>query len=490
MIETGGIRQTNIRQLLSASLIYGLADMLVIGVGGFLLLPLYTHTLSQAEFGMFVIVRTNIEIIGYLISFGLLSAVARLYFDNREEGQERSYFNSLLVFFGGVTVVAVVIATMFGAPLWHALSPDVPAHPYIWYSLVVAVATFVAGLGSLWLRLDNRVFAFVAVQFSSSVLLAIMAYLALVPLKLGLTGLLVALAIAYIPGALVLFVRIGGRLRPTFRRDHVGPALIYGMPIAISYMAYFLLNRFSLLTLQRHVSLEEIAIFGLAQQLSLLVSVVAASAGKAMQPAVFGADPAHAHDVLRRSSRLFILLIFAAAAFVTLFAQELVNLVAPDGFRGAFGVLLVLLVASFVYSLSLVSNTALDLHRRPRLSAAVTIAGAVMSVVLNLILVPRYGLTGGAVAALAAYTVMTTLGHILAWRLTGQSYFVEMALVTAALVGFAVIASRPDWAAIAPAGRVAAKVAIFAVTSLVLAALYAPAQLRALVSRRGSVAGS
>lgn len=475
-----------LRQLLSASLLYGLADMLVVGVGGFLLLPLYTHALTQAEFGMFVIVRTNIEIIGYLITFGLLTAVSRLYFDHRGEGQERSYFNSILVFFAGVVAVAALLVASVGGPLWRALSPNVPVAPYIWLALLVAIATFVAGLGSLWLRLDNRVFAFVAVQVVSSALLAVTAFVALVPLDLGLAGLLAALAIGYLPGALVLLVRIGGALRPTFRRAHVAPALGYGAPIMVSYIAYFLLNRFSLLTLQRHVSLDEIAVFGLAQTLALIVSIAAASAGKAMQPAVFGADPADAPHVLRRASRLFIVMIFAVAAFVTLFAQEAVALVAPDGFSGAFDVLLILIVASFVYALSLVSNTALDLHRRPKLSAAVTIAGAALSVALSLLMIPPYGLSGAALATLGAFAAATALSHWFAWRLTRQSYLGEVALVTGGLVALAFVAAWPGWGELSLAIRIAAKLAIFAAISLALAAAFVPAQLRAVINRSGS----
>ncbi|HSX55873.1 MAG TPA: hypothetical protein VLG14_11285, partial [Sphingomonas sp.] len=99
-----------IRQLLTASALYGVADMLVLGVSGFLLLPLYTHALSQSEFGTYVIVKANIELIGYLIQFGLLSAAGRLYFDHRGGGDPRRYMNSILKFFVLVAAGAAAIA--------------------------------------------------------------------------------------------------------------------------------------------------------------------------------------------------------------------------------------------------------------------------------------------------------------------------------------------------------------------------------------------
>ena len=66
------------RRLLSSTALYGIADIAVMAVGGFLLLPLYTRTLTQTEFGTYVAVRTNIDILTYLLHFGLVSAVARV----------------------------------------------------------------------------------------------------------------------------------------------------------------------------------------------------------------------------------------------------------------------------------------------------------------------------------------------------------------------------------------------------------------------------
>lgn len=477
-----------IRQLLTASALYGVADMLVLGVSGFLLLPLYTHALSQSEFGAYVIVKANIELIGYLIQFGLLSAVGRLYFDHRGGGDPRRYMNSILMFFVLVIAGAAAIAAGAGDPLWRLVSPTTPSHPYLWYALGVAALTLTAGLGSLWLRLDNRVNAFVGLQVTAAATVTVAAFVSLEVLHLGLPGLLAAFAIGYLPATLMLLWRIGRDLAPRIRGADLLPSLHYGLPFAVSYIAFFILNRFSVLTLQRHVSLEDIAIFGLAQQLALVIAVVSQSFGKAMQPAVFGATPEAAPEILRRSSRLFILLIFGVASGTVMFASEIIRIVAPAGYLSGLQVLLLLLVASFVYSLNLVSNTALEYHRRPRISAMVSVMGAIMSVVLGLALIPPYGLIGGAIATLGAYVTMTLFSHIMAWRISGQSYFGELAMVTAALVGMALLAAWPGWSGMHVLVAGAVKLAIVAAAFVVLAAVYVPNRFRQAVARiRGGV---
>ena len=98
--------------------LYGLADVIVVAIGGFLLLPLYTRTLTQAEFGTFVIVRANTEIFTYLLYFGLTSAVARVYFDYRERDEHTAYLSSVLAFFVlNLVVCGCALALWGSAPM-------------------------------------------------------------------------------------------------------------------------------------------------------------------------------------------------------------------------------------------------------------------------------------------------------------------------------------------------------------------------------------
>lgn len=487
----------NLRQLVTASALYGIADVLVLGVGGFLLLPLYTHTLTQSEFGGYVVVKANTEIISYILFLGLPSAIARLYFDYRDKQEAQAYFNSILMFFVALSLVAIALLAVIGDTLWHLLSPHTSANPLLWYSFGIAVAMFIAGLGTLWLRLDNRVNAFVAIQVIAAATLTVVAFVNLVVFKLGLPGLLIALVAGYLPGAGYILYRLRGQLRLRIRRNDIAPSLSYGLPFTISYIGYFVLNRFSLLILQRHGGIDDIAVFGLAQQLAVIISIVAQSFGKALQPMVFGADLADAPQMLKRSSRLFIILIFGTASGVVMFANEIIRIVAPRSYLSGFEVLLVLLVASFIYSLGLVSNTTIELYRRPRISAAVSILGAAMSVVLGLLLVPPLGLMGGALATLGAYLSSTLVSHIAAYRLSRQSYFGELAVAALALCGMAVIAAWPGWSAMPLIASTVIKAAISGTVFVGLAAIYVPQRFRAalgtaraLMSRRRRASGT
>lgn len=429
------------RKLLSITVLYGAADVLVMAMGGFLLLPLYTRTLTQAEFGTYVVVKANTEILTYLVALGLPSAVSRVYFDYRKMGQQGAYVSSILLFFALCLAVLVAVLAAWGERLWALLSPTTPSHPFLAFSVALAAGGFLSTIGTLWLRMEGRATAFALVQVGTAVLLAGLAVLNLVTFQMGLPGLLWALLLSTAAGSLLLPCLLGRDFSFAIRLSHISHSLTYAGPILLGYVAYFLLNRISTLLLQRHVAMDEIAVFGLAQQLAMVVTIAAGAFGKAQQPMVFAAEPANADVLLQKAGRLLRALMLALTGVLLLFAAELLAIVAPKSYAAGLPILLVMLVANYAYSFSQVSDTALLYHRRPRSSVAVSIAGAVLSVCLSLMLVPRYHALGAALAVAVTFTAMTLLSHWLAWRVTGRSNLLPIGMGLAVATGLAVVAA-------------------------------------------------
>jgi len=420
---------------------YGFADVIVLVVGGFLLLPLYTRTMSQSEFGTYVIVRANIEILTYLLYLGLPSAVARVYFDYKKTSHHVEYLSSVMIFFVLYAAVFGALMSVWGSVLWTMLSPTTPVFPYLAFSLAIAFVGFFATLGSLWLRNEGRAAAVAGQQVGASIVLVVATVTSLVLLHKGLPGLLIALLISSACSALILPWLFGRGFRPVFRWAHIRESLHYGVPITIGYVAYFVRNRFSIFILQRYVPVDQIAIFGLAQQLATMVFIAGVAFGKASQPAVFAAEPAQAAEMIERAGKVMRLVMFCVTSALALFASEIFALVAPKSYSRGIDILLVLLLASFAYSFMQISETALLYHRRPKMPAAVSVVGAAIAASLSIWLVPLYQLYGAALAIAGASITMALLSNWMAYRVSGYSYLKPMLLTLAAVCVLALFAA-------------------------------------------------
>ena len=108
----------------------------------------------------------------------------------------------------------------------------------------------------------------------------------------------------------------------------------------------------------------------------------------------------------------------AVFALIATNRVDLLSLLGPSFTVGA-GALLLLLLAQMIRSLVGSGAFLLVVSRNQTLETALTAVGVVVNVLLNLVLIPRYGIVGAGLATVSAYLVISSLRVILIRRALG-----------------------------------------------------------------------
>jgi O-antigen/teichoic acid export membrane protein len=95
------------------------------------------------------------------------------------------------------------------------------------------------------------------------------------------------------------------------------------------------------------------------------------------------------------------------AVATSFFSNMVINLLFGAQYAEAGPVLAIYIWASVPVFLTVASNQYLIAENKTRVALFRTVAGSVVNVILNLILIPRLGMIGAAIAALTAYVVAT-----------------------------------------------------------------------------------
>ena len=394
--------------------VYAFGDFLVLAISGFLLVPLYTRHLSPADYGIFVVTRTNSDIFTYLLHFGMISAVARVYFIFSAQERHKQYLGSILLFHFCYATALFLALVPTRNWVWSQLSPTVPAVPYFWFAFGISFFSFVPSLYSILLRVQERARLFAAVQIASSVLMVVLVLVFLLGMKAGLRGLLWTLLLNGIVSWTVFLILLRRELRWGFEWEHVRTSLHFAVPSVIGYIAFFAINRFGIIFLQRQVSLTEIGLYGLAQTLASVMTLLSVAFGKSFQPMVYSSSQAALPDLLSRVCRVYFPFMLLSGAGVASFAPELLVIVAPRSYTSASPIFMLLVISNVVYSFMLISNTVILYRQHPNLSMTVSLLGAMVSVCGNFLLVPRFSIYGAVVSSLLTACAMTTVSTILA----------------------------------------------------------------------------
>ena len=96
-------------KLAGHSFVYGIGNALG-AIGGFILIPLYTHVLSTAEYGILELLNRTADILMLFMLMGVRQAFIRFYFDHDDsEWHKTVVFTTIAL----ILISAVIISSIF-----------------------------------------------------------------------------------------------------------------------------------------------------------------------------------------------------------------------------------------------------------------------------------------------------------------------------------------------------------------------------------------
>lgn len=383
----------------------------------FLLLPILTRCLSPADYGILSVVNTIVSFTFSLTVIGIGTAIYIEYFKlTREDLQV--YVSSVmivpvvctllnLIVFGAVSRI---LESQFGVPrLWGAAIPllvILQVVPYI-VCLLYQVREEAAGYGKFQIAMTLLNFCFSA--------------LLVLGLGLGWRGRVLGMYLTYLIFSLVgiaVLVR-GGYIVRRFNRGYVRGALLIGAPLIPHELGTTIINMSDRLFISNMVSLEAVGLYSLGYQIGMVVYMVCSSFNQAWAPYLFR----NLHDanndiklslvrktyIVAVAFMLIILIFYLCVPIVYhFFIHDKFSLSRQFAYWTAIGYGfygLYILVVNYIY-----------FAKKTHILTGLTMFSALVNLVLNYLLVIRFGAIGAAYATVVSFG----LSFVLAWWLSNK----------------------------------------------------------------------
>jgi O-antigen/teichoic acid export membrane protein len=346
------------------------------------------------------------SVLALLLGGGL--GAANIYFlGSRHLGLQRLTANSigfgLLASLAGVTLALPFVAT--GA--LERWMPGVPAALILLALVALPLTVLSSCLSGLLLGLQ-RILAVNRIQLAQNALSTGL----LVALVGGIGGGVAAAIAAFLlaaAGALMaqalLVRRLGGRLAPRLERDTLAPALAYGWRAQAGAMLQFFNYRLDVFIVNYLAGVEQVGIYGVAVSLAELLWQWPNAVGLVLFPRVSASDPRETNRLTPRVLRWTLLLTLAGALALTLVGPMVIRTIFGARFAGAYVPMLILLPGVVLLGGGKVLTSAIAGRGHPGLNSINAAAALVVTLGGNLLLVPRYGISGAALASSVAYTL-------------------------------------------------------------------------------------
>lgn len=425
-----------LKKLASQTFIYGIPSI----AGRFLnylLTYLYTRVFSTEQFGI------NSEFYAYsgfftvLLAFGMETGFFRFYKKNEQSEQVYSTTLNFILIAAGLFLGFIY---GFAQPIANLLNYENNVEYIQWFGWILALDA-VCAIPFARLRAENKPIQFAGIKVLEIVINVLLNIFILIICRrayetqsnvflaslynptIGVGYIFIINLVASAAKTLLLLPQFFGALfkinRSLLRTivRYSFPMVLIGFAGVINEMLDRMLLKY-LLPYDEITNLQQLGIYGACYKLAVLMSLFIQAFRFAAEPFFFAqSDKADAPKMYAQVLKFFTIFCVFVFLLVMLYIDWFKLFIGED-FRAGLGVVPVLLLANLFLGVYVNLSVWYKLTDRTLTGAVVSVGGAALTIVLNVLLIPKFGYVASAWATLACYVSMALVSYWL-----GQKYY-------------------------------------------------------------------
>ena len=403
-------------KVLKNTIFYTLGNLLP-QILAFCLLPIFTTYLSREDYGILSYTSTVCLYMQQLCLLGLNTYLLRYYFLCETEPDKKRLFGAIAVFVFLFDLVVLAFAwgtTPFLIRSFRISIPFSPFFPLAYLGMFFENFTIIPLIA---FRVREKALTFILINVSKVALKYFLSLFLIIVFHMGVLGKFYAeLAVNIVFfGMYIVFMRNYFTLCLDWKIIKKG--VRFSFPFLISAILYLIVDNSDRFFLERSVALAELGVFSIAVTFYSAFSGLTQSMYRALEPTLYRSyDEPDFHQRYNDIKRYFFLTAIAAGLFSSLFIRDIVRIMTNRRFIQAAEIVPALLLVAIIFGFQTLNTAVLTAFKKTREVLFVTATGAILSLTLNALLIPRFMIWGVGLAKVIAFSAMGLLSTIFVHR--------------------------------------------------------------------------
>ena len=377
---------------------------------------LYTKFMSDDYYGLVVFILSAANILMPVLAFGVHNSMVK-FFSSYQNSEQQSRFTGLMFILPLFFIIPVgAFVVMAYEPIVTFLSgKNALVGNYVWLIYITAIAMAYFELFFSWARVHLKT---VFGNFLKEVFHRVASMLLLIALYLGWLNqenFIIALVVMYVLRMFVMLINAFSIKKPSFSFSlptNFKQVLSYSSLIILAGSVANLLLEIDKVMLNNYLSIKNIAFYGVGVFIAMVITVPSKAMHQITYPITANLmnskDWKNLKDLYKRSSLSLFIIGGGIFLLIILNIKQLYEILEP-GYGLALNVVLLISLAKLSDTL-LGNNNAIIFNSN--YYKTVLMLGVLLifiTVILNLILIPIYGMDGAAMASLVSFLIYNTL---------------------------------------------------------------------------------
>ena len=388
-----------------------LSNTLILSIGTFsskllvyFLMPLYTAILSTEQYGTADLITNAANLLIPFCCIGITHGVFRFSADNEE--------NHRTIFSSGVSVL------LLSSTVFLVLSPFISFIPsftnYAWLIAFYVVSSNFHTLCKEYIRAKGRMKLYAVQSILGTALTIAFNLLFLIPMKLGVTGYVLSVAVADALGT--VFLIFYAKLYKDFSFKAVSKLKIkemlkYSLPMMPTTVIWWITNVSDRFMVSYICDFAANGLYSAAYKIPTIIALVAGVFNEAWQLSAISEskDEREVSNFFAEVFERYQAILFFGCSMLIPFTPLATRILLNESYFSAWSFMPVLLLATVFSSLVTFIGTIYTVKKKTTMSLVTAAVGAGINIVLNLYLIPRMGAQGAGIATAISYFAVFVL---------------------------------------------------------------------------------
>jgi O-antigen/teichoic acid export membrane protein len=391
------------RQLITIvkdTLVYGVTNAATLVVG-ILLMPLYTRIFSTAEYGAIEIITTLTTTLVLLTGMQAHAGIARYFYEINDKIDRRRLVTVGIVLSMFASLVISLVILPWSVPISSALLGSPSYGKALFVSLLTVPLNNLLNYICTILRLEWAKKKYVILLVLNTILMMLLSIYFVAYLKTGVEGVFAGYLIAYLVSNTIGLIYLRRSMILGFSFALARKTLAYSIPLTPFAVASLLGKYLDRLILIPLVGLAIIGVYTAGVKIATVIILVATAFQTAWQPySMYLIGKENHKEIYSKVMTYFFAALSSVMVAVIVFSREILQLFTSSDYWDAHVFLGFLILAYGLNGAFVVAGIGLNVAKKTYLLTVAYLIGFAIEISFLLLLTPRIGITGAAIASL------------------------------------------------------------------------------------------
>ena len=390
------------------TLIYGLGKSAE-DLSKFLLLPIYTRYLTPADYGIISLVAVITGFFRIIFSLGTQSSVFRFYLESKEESHSKIFYSGLTIISIWSSILYIIIYLFIDHISIFLFDTNVyKVHLLIGFATAIFISLY--NLPMFILRAENKPFAFISnniVKVFLNVTIGIFIVVYLDRKSIGV------LEINFLTSFLFTIYVLYPKIKNTkfdISISTMKAMLIFGFPLVLAGLGMVILNSSDRYFLKEYKLLNDVGIYSVGYFIGSGINIFINAFKSAWPQIMFNYKEKDNSEIFYGS--IFSYYIFSMGIIwliISIFCKEIVMIFSSNEYWGAYKIIPLISMSYVIYGATSLTSVGIYIRDKTFYDYFITPISAILCIILNQLLISRYGIFGAGLATVFSFLILFSL---------------------------------------------------------------------------------